>query len=225
MIGLGVVLITAALVIVYSSHPNRDNPIDKAIADYFFNIDNSTLETIMEVITYLGESIIYIGVLLILYYAWDKKKSYRAIFLLISSTVINVSSKAAFSLDRPNTSLGYADPGEPSYGLPSGHAQISSTFWGVLTSFITKWGMITVAIILPLLINAILSHNCSTTFILWLVRIIVLFIFFNLFIIKETAFTSNPKVGSSKNNIFRFNNRVLHNASFIFIPLEKFSTY
>lgn len=153
MIGLGVVLITAALVIVYTSHPNRANPVDKAIADFFFNIDNSTLETIMKVITYLGESIIYIGVLLILYYAWDKKKSYRAIFLVISSTAINAFSKAVFSLDRPNTSLGYADSGEPSYGLPSGHAQISSTFLGVLTSFFTKWGMITVAIILPLLIG------------------------------------------------------------------------
>lgn len=107
----------------------------------------------MKVITYLGESIIYIGVLLILYYAWDKKKSYRAIFLVISSTVINASSKAAFCLDRPNTSLGYADSSEPSYGLPSGHAQISSTFWGVLTSFITEWGIITVAIMLPLLIG------------------------------------------------------------------------
>jgi len=153
LIGIGVALITAALVIVYASHPNRANPVDKTIADFFFNIDNSTLETIMKVITYLGESIIYIGVLLILYYAWDKKKAYRAIFVVVSSTVINASSKAAFSLDRPDTSWGYADPGEPSYGLPSGHAQISSTFWGVLTSFITKWGIITVAIILPLLIG------------------------------------------------------------------------
>ncbi len=153
ILGIGVALITASLVIVYAYHPNRANPVDKAIADFFFSIDNSTLESIMKVITYLGESIIYIGVLLILYYAWDKKKAYRAIFLVFSSTVINASSKAAFSLDRPNTSWGYTDPGEPSYGLPSGHAQISSTFWGVLTSFITKWGMITVAIILPLLIG------------------------------------------------------------------------
>ena len=153
MIGVGVALITTALVIVYASHPNRANPVDKAIADFFFNIDNSTLKTIMEVITYLGESIIYIGILLILYYAWDKKKAYRAIFVLVSSAVINASSKAAFSLDRPDTSWGYADPGEPSYGLPSGHAQISSTFWGVFTSFITKWGMISVAMILPLLIG------------------------------------------------------------------------
>ena len=43
MIGIGVALITAALVIVYASHPNRANPVDKTIADFFFNIDNSTL--------------------------------------------------------------------------------------------------------------------------------------------------------------------------------------
>ncbi|TFG09871.1 phosphatase PAP2 family protein [Candidatus Heimdallarchaeota archaeon] len=109
--------------------------------------------TIFKIITYLGEAIIYIAILVILYYVWDKKKAYRAIVTLVSTTVVNASAKTIFKADRPNDLY---FPGnevkETSYGLPSGHTQISTTFWGVLGYFVKKWGMLIVSIVLPLLI-------------------------------------------------------------------------
>ena len=169
MLILGAVMIVAALLIVYlptkpyvelangnvlyAPGHNRANFIDKTIADFFTANDNDTLTTIMEIITYLGESIIYIAVLMILYYVWDKKMAYKAIFVLISSTEINVVAKGAFRLDRPDENWGYPKTGWSSYGIPSGHAQLSTTFWGTLSIIISKWGMITVGVALPLLIG------------------------------------------------------------------------
>jgi membrane-associated phospholipid phosphatase len=127
---LGAALIGAALGIVYSS-PTRDNPIDTAISDFFYTPESEQGigHTIMGIITYLGESIVYIALLVILYYVW------------------------ACGLDRPDDSFGYEAVEETSYGLPSGHAQLSTTFWGTLAAIVAKWGMITAGIVLPLLIG------------------------------------------------------------------------
>ncbi len=150
---LGAALVTTALVIVFLHYPNRANPIDKAIADFFFSYDNGTLTTVMEVITYLGESIVYIAVLVILYYVWDKNKAYKTIVILISSVFVVATAKASFHLDRPDELWGYDPTGETSNGLPSGHTQLSTTFWGVLATIIPKWGMLLVGVALPILIG------------------------------------------------------------------------
>ncbi len=152
MTAIGIALITSALVIVYASYPPRGNTIDAAITDYFYNNRSDALELIMYIITYLGEILVYIGMLLLLYYLWDKKRTYRTMSLLISSTVINVSTKAIFDLPRP-PSVQHSDYiNEISPGLPSGHAQLSTTFWGMLGIFLKKV-MIVFSILLPLLIG------------------------------------------------------------------------
>lgn len=151
MTAIGIALITTALVIVYTSY-QRANPIDAAITDYFYNNRGDSLELIMYMITYLGEILTYIGVLLLLYYLWDKKKAYRAMSLLITSAVVNTSAKAIFNLERPPAykHSNYVD--ELSSGLPSGHAQLSTTLWGMLGIFLKKV-MIAFSILLPLLIG------------------------------------------------------------------------
>jgi membrane-associated phospholipid phosphatase len=150
MASVGVALIVAALVLVYVN--GRENgSIDYEISEYFINLNSDTGNTIMKVVTYLGEAIVYIAILVILYYVWDKKKAFRAIVALVSSTVVNASAKLAFKLPRPDDAFGHTID-ETSYGLPSGHTQMSTTFWGVLGSFVVKWGMLTVSILLPLLI-------------------------------------------------------------------------
>lgn len=151
MTAVGIVFMTAALLLIYLNDPIRGTgSIDWAISTYFHSLDIGALETIMEVITFLGDAIVYIAIFVILYYLWDKKKAYRAIAMLVSSSVVNSSAKAAIKLDRPIAINAALD--EISYGPPSGHTQISTTFWGVLGAFVTKWGMLTAAIVLPLLI-------------------------------------------------------------------------
>ncbi len=147
---IGVAFIIAAMVLVYV-YGRGATTIDYMISDFFLNNSSSTGNTIFGIITYLGEAIIYIAILVILYYVWDKKKAFRAIVALVSATVVNASTKAAFKLPRPDDTFGHTID-ETSYGLPSGHTQISTTFWGVLGSFVVKWGMLIVSIVLPLLI-------------------------------------------------------------------------
>lgn len=151
---LGAALIGAALGIVYSS-PNRDNPIDTAVSDFFYvtESEQGIGHKIMGIITYLGESIIYIALLVILYYVWDKKKAYRIIVTLVSSMTVNAVTKVGFGFDRPDDSFGYDPVDKITYGLPSGHSQLSTTVWGTLAASVAKWGMITAGIILPLLIG------------------------------------------------------------------------
>jgi len=152
MAAIGIALITSALIIVYASYPPRGNTIDAAITDYFYANRSDTPELIMYIITWLGEILVYIGMLLLLYYLWDKKKTYRIMSLLITSTVVNVSTKAIFRLERPPEYQHYEPINEKSSGLPSGHAQNSTTFWGMLGIFLKKV-MIVFSILLPLLIG------------------------------------------------------------------------
>lgn len=147
---VGVAFIVAAMVLVYI-YGRGTTTLDYMISDFFLNSSSSIGKRIFSTITYLGEAIIYVAVLVILYYVWDKKKAYRAIVALVSTTVINASAKLAFKLPRPDDTFGHKID-ETSYGLPSGHTQMSTDFWGVLGSFVVKWGMLSISIVLPLLI-------------------------------------------------------------------------
>lgn len=152
MSSVGAALIVAAMVLVYTNDPLRGiSSLDYKISEFFLNNSTGTGTTIMKIVTYLGEAIVYIAILVILYYVWDKKKAYRAIVALVATTVVNASTKAAFKLPRPDDTFGHTIE-ETSFGLPSGHTQMSTTFWGVLGSFVIKWGMLIVSITLPLLI-------------------------------------------------------------------------
>jgi membrane-associated phospholipid phosphatase len=147
---IGVAFIVAAMVLVYV-YGRGAASLDYIISDYFLNNSSSTGNTIMSIITYLGEAIIYIAILVILYYVWDKKKAYRTVVALVSTTVVNASAKLAFKLPRPDDTFGHTID-ETTYGLPSGHTQMSTVFWGTLGSLVAKWGMIIVSIALPLVI-------------------------------------------------------------------------
>ena len=70
---------------------------------------------------------------------------------MISTTVVNASAKLAFKLPRPDDTFGHTID-ETSYGLPSGHTQMSTTFWGTLGAFVAKWWMLIISILLPLAI-------------------------------------------------------------------------
>ncbi len=78
--------------------------------------------------------------------------AYRTMALLLTSVTVSVTTKASFRLERPSKTLWYEKIDEKSLGFPSGHAQLSTTFWGPLGIFI-KRAMIVVSIILPLLIG------------------------------------------------------------------------
>lgn len=152
MSSVGAALIVVALVLVYANDPLRGvSSLDYKISEFFLNSSTGTGTTIMKIVTFLGNAIVYLAILVILYYVWDKKKAYRAIVALVTTRVVNASTKAAFKLPRPDDTFGHTIK-ETTFGLPSGHTQLSTTLWGVLCSFVVKWGMLIVSIALPLLI-------------------------------------------------------------------------
>lgn len=152
MSSVGAALIVVALVLVYANDPLRGvSSLDYKISEFFLNNSTGTGTTIMKIVTFLGNAIFYLAILVILYYVWDKKKAYRAIVALVTTRMVNASTKAAFKLPRPDDIFGHTIK-ETSFGLPSGHTQLSTTLWGVLCSFVVKWGMLIVSIALPLLI-------------------------------------------------------------------------
>ncbi len=101
-----------------------------------FYSDNSTIQAIFNTITYLGDPIVFIIIVAILYLAYNKKLAKNITLSLLFSYYLNGLVKEAFQDPRPaaNTDL-TEDLGviESSYGFPSGHAQNSVAFWGYIS--------------------------------------------------------------------------------------------
>lgn len=102
----------------------------------------------------LGTEYFFLFSLPVVYWCVDHRKGMRLGVFFLGSAVANSWLKILFAQPRPydlDPSVGMAR--ETSYGLPSGHAQSSATFWGVLAPWIRKpWGL-TLALFLPFLIG------------------------------------------------------------------------
>jgi membrane-associated phospholipid phosphatase len=92
-------------------------------------IQSPGLTACMRFITALGTEYFYIPVILLVFWCVDAKKGARLGFLILGSAFINGFFKELLKQPRPfilEPSVGLAF--EPSYGIPSGHAQLSLCF-------------------------------------------------------------------------------------------------
>lgn len=100
----------------------------------FFS-SNSTIQAIFKGITYLGEPVVFLVIVVILYLTYNKKFAKNLLISLLTSYYLNQLVKSIFKDPRPSTNI---DPTEDyglietSYGFPSGHTQNATTFWGYL---------------------------------------------------------------------------------------------
>jgi membrane-associated phospholipid phosphatase len=102
-------------------------------------IESPALTAIMKAITALGTELFYLPVLLCLFWCVDEKKGIRCAFVFLLSAALNVFMKDLLKQPRPfdfEPALGLVF--ESSYGIPSGHAQLSLTFWGFLASWLSS---------------------------------------------------------------------------------------
>lgn len=83
-----------------------------------------------------------------LFWCWDAKRGFRVGLMLVTSHGLNAALKVALHSPRPY----WIDPAvqawstEPSFGMPSGHAQNAVTIWGLTAYFIHKpWAAAPVA--------------------------------------------------------------------------------
>ena len=105
--------------------------------------------------SFLGTEDFFILALPILYWCVDSMLGLQVALILLLSTNINSALKMAFHGPRPywfspNVRLLAT---ETSFGVPSGHAQIAATIWGLLAAYLRKWWGWLVAVLLILLIG------------------------------------------------------------------------
>ncbi|MDR1400396.1 MAG: phosphatase PAP2 family protein [Treponema sp.] len=98
-------------------------------------IESPGITALMKAISTLGSVMFYLPILLWLFWCIDEKKGIRCVFLCLLSAALNIFMKNLLKQPRPfnfEPALGLAF--ESDYGIPSGHAQVSLTFWGFLAS-------------------------------------------------------------------------------------------
>jgi membrane-associated phospholipid phosphatase len=112
------------------------------------------LTPIVKAITLMGTEWFFLAALPLVYWCVDRRRGSRLGLVLLASAFCNAWLKLLFAQPRPfqlDPSVGLAS--ESSYGLPSGHAQASATFWGAAAPLFRRpWGIV-LAIALPLLIG------------------------------------------------------------------------
>ena len=121
----------------------------------FFQNLGSWLKTPMEVFSFFGNEYFFLLLLPALYWCMEASIGLRVGIILLLSTSVNDALKMAFHGPRPYwysmdvISLSR----ETSFGVPSGHAQISVGVWGMLAASIRKWWGWMIAILIILLIG------------------------------------------------------------------------
>ncbi|PKL24147.1 MAG: phospholipid phosphatase [Spirochaetae bacterium HGW-Spirochaetae-3] len=117
-------------------------------------VSSPGLTSAMRILTLAGSEYFYMLFLPVLFWCVDERFGARFGIVFLLSTFVNGWLKVVFAQPRPynlDPSVGLSS--ETSYGLPSGHAQGSSTFWGLLAPRIrVPWGL-ALAILVPLLIS------------------------------------------------------------------------
>ncbi len=117
-------------------------------------ISSPGLTSVMKILTLAGSEYFYLLFLPILFWCVDERFGARFGLVFLFSSFVNSWTKVLFAQPRPydlDPAVGLSR--ETSYGLPSGHAQGTSTFWGLLAPRFRKpWGLL-LAIFVPLLVS------------------------------------------------------------------------
>jgi membrane-associated phospholipid phosphatase len=114
------------------------------------------LAPLMRAFTLLGEETFFLLLVPLLYWCIDARLGVRVGLILLLSTSLNSALKLAGAMPRPYwySSRVAALASEPSFGLPSAHAQNAVAVWGAIAAWRGRpwaWG---VALLLALLIGA-----------------------------------------------------------------------
>ncbi len=101
-----------------------------------FYSESDSMRAIFEAITYLGEPIVFLVIIVVIFLGYNKILAKNLLLSILVSYYVNEWIKEIFQDDRPitnnDTSEDY-DLIEPSYGFPSGHSQNAVAYWGYLS--------------------------------------------------------------------------------------------
>lgn len=142
-----------------------------------------TLDTTMEIFTFLGRIEFYMLFITFLYWIVDASLGFRVFMVLLSTDIIGMACKLLFHQPRPYWvgNVQHIGGPETSYGIPSTHASDSLAVWGYLAFQVKKrWLWITtIALILlisfsRLYLGVHFPHDLVGG---WLIGLLVLFLF------------------------------------------------
>jgi glycerophosphoryl diester phosphodiesterase/membrane-associated phospholipid phosphatase len=100
----------------------------------------SWLTPVWAFVTFLGDEEFYLLLLPLTYWALSRRIGLRLGAMLLLSASVNGLLKLTFTTPRPfflRPEL--AQVSETSFGVPSGHAQNATAFWGVLAASVRSW--------------------------------------------------------------------------------------
>src|SRR5690554_59751 len=95
------------------------------IIRFIQGIRNPFLDTLMELLTELGDQLVFIAIALVIYWFFNKRVAFKLVFVFISSAIVNELLKGIIARNRPyveDPSLGVGTLTH-GYSFPSGHAQ------------------------------------------------------------------------------------------------------
>ncbi len=105
------------------------------------------------IITELGSELVFIGLMLVLYWAVNKKEAILATYILVVAILSNYWLKYFIANERPPPSNWYSGQEPTNYSTPSGHAQSSITLYGWFATRVRKWWVTLIAIVLTFLVG------------------------------------------------------------------------
>ncbi len=118
---------------------------------FFRDNGNPLLDVFFKIITNAGSEPAYIFIASLIFWCLDKKTGIRIMYVIIFSAFIAIISKNLFGMPRPPAYLHKVI--ENDFGFPSGHAQVSASFWSYLGSVSKNNRIVAFGVIAVLLVS------------------------------------------------------------------------
>jgi uncharacterized membrane protein YuzA (DUF378 family) len=97
---------------------------------FFRDIGTPLLDIIFKVLSDIGSQPVYLFISLLIFWCYERKMGIRMIYVILFSGYIALLAKTLFGMPRPPEYLHKVTENE--FGFPSGHALVSSGFWGYM---------------------------------------------------------------------------------------------
>ncbi|MEZ4770840.1 MAG: phosphatase PAP2 family protein [Caldilineales bacterium] len=118
------------------------------------SFSSTPLDAFFLAVTWLGNAEAYMVVLTLIYWCVNRRWGIRLLVLMMLSSWVNEFVKSLLKLPRPDPARVRQLVEEPTYGLPSNHAQTTGVvLWGYLAVKVQRGWFTVVAVVMALLIS------------------------------------------------------------------------